>query len=498
MAWDDEVQVAGSTVLPPEPRLMDAIGLNHKLETAIADLVDNSVDAGARRILVRFVREGDRLVGLCVVDDGRGMEESEIDRAMTVGGQRDYTSGDLGHFGFGLKAASLGQADSLTLVSRAREARPCGRRWITLKAASTFECELLTDDSADHILHRDWGMSIETGSVVRWDGVRGFPRSSRADTTNRYLEDTLVRLRNHLGLVFHRILSRDTVSILIDVEDLAIGESSAQLPVEPIDPFGYLKSGAPGYPFELPISLPAADASLHLHIWTPRSQLGGFRLSHVGAVDAQGFYFYRNDRLLQAGGWNGVVHPDRKLQLARVAVDVDDRLANQITMNPEKTAVRLSPDFVTAVESASASGVSFAGYIEKAATAFQVAQKRTRTRPKVVPPGRGFAPVVRKAVSAELDFVPGQEPIDIRWADFEDDSFFDVDRAESVIWLNKQYRWAVLGDRDSSLNDAPLLKATLYLLLEELFRGDYLGAKDKDNVRLWGSILAAAARAEAQ
>jgi hypothetical protein len=298
--------------------------------------------------------------------------------------------------------------------------------------------------------------------------------------------------------VFHRILSRDTVSILIDVEDLAIGESSAQLPVEPIDPFGYLKSGAPGYPLEVPIKLPAADASLHLHIWTPRSQLDGFRLGHVGAVDAQGFYFYRNDRLLQAGGWNGVVHPDRKLQLARVAVDVDDRLANQITMNPEKTAVRVSPEFVAAVESATVDGVSFAGYIEKAAAAFQIAQKRTRTRPKVVPPGRGFAPVVRKAVSAELDFIPGQEPIDIRWADFEDDSFFDVDRAESVIWLNKQYRWAVLGDRDSSLNDAPLLKAVLYLLLEELFRGDYLGAKDKDNVQLWGSILASAARAEAQ
>jgi len=498
MAWDDEVQVAGSTILLPEPRLMDAIGLNHKLETAIADLVDNSIDAGARRILVRFVRRGDQLVGLCVVDDGRGMPESEIDPAMTGGGQRDYTSNDLGHFGFGLKAASLGQADSLTLVSRAKGAPSCGRRWLTRKAASTFECDVLTDDSATQILNRNWGMAIETGSVVRWDGVRAFPRSNRPETTNRFLEDTLVRVRNHLGLVFHRILSRDGVAILIDVEDLDIQESSAQLPVEAVDPFGYLKAGAPGYPREFSVRLPGGDVSLHLHIWTPRSQLGGFRLGHVGPLDAQGFYFYRNDRLLQAGGWNGVIHPDRRLQLARVAIDVNDRVASQIAMNPEKTAVRVGRDFVTAVETATADGYSFARYIEEATAAFQIAQKRTRTRPKVVPPGRGFSPSVRKAISAELDFIPGQEAIDIRWADFEDDSFFDVDRRDGVIWLNKHYRWAVLGDRDSSLNDAPLLKAALYLLLEELFRGEYLGAKDKDKVQLWGAILAAAARAEAQ
>lgn len=498
MAWDDDVQIVGSMVLPPEPRLMEAIGLNHKLETAVADLVDNSIDAGARRILVRFVRGGDRLIGLCVVDDGRGMDDVEIDKAMTVGGQRDYASGDLGHFGFGLKAASLGQADSLTLVSRASASKACGRRWLTQKAASTFECEVLSDDSANVVLDREWGMSTETGSVVRWDGVRAFPRSRRVDTTNRYLEDTIVRLRSHLGLVFHRILTRGTVSILLDVEDLSIGEASAPLPVEPVDPFGYIKSGAPGYPRSLPARVGAVDVDLQLHVWTPRSQLDGFRLGGIGPVDAQGFYFYRNDRLLQAGGWNGVVHPDRRYQLARVAIDLDDRLVKQISMNPEKTAVRLSPDFVAAIEAAAIDGVSFAGFIERAAVTFQTAQKRTRTRSKVVPPGRGFAPAVRKAVSDELDFVPGREAIDIRWADFEDDSFLDVDRAEEVIWLNKQYRWAVLGDRDSSLNDAPLLKAVLYLLLEELFRGEYLGAKDKDNVQLWGSILAAAARVEAQ
>jgi hypothetical protein len=498
MNWDDEIEIAGMTVLAPEPRLMDAIGLNHELETAIADLVDNSLDAGARQVLVRFVRQGHRLVGLCVVDDGRGMSESDIDRAMTVGGQRDYADGDLGHFGFGLKAASLGQADSLTLASRANGSDPCGRRWLTHKAASTFECELLTDASAGRILGRDWGMVIETGSVVRWDAVRAFPRSSRTETTDRYLEDTVVRVRTHLGLIFHRILAKRDVSIVVDVEDLDVSESSIPMPVEPIDPFGYIKTGASGFPRALTVSIGDSRTQLHLHIWTPRSQLDGFRLGRVGAIDAQGFYFYRNDRLLQAGGWNGVVHPDRRLQLARVAVEVDGRLTSHFTMNPEKTAVRVSPAFVTAVEEANDNGMTFSNFLERASSVFQAAQKRNRSRPKVIPPGRGFAPAIRKAVSVELEFLPGREPIDIRWTDLDDESFFVVDRTENVIWLNKQYRWAVLGERDSSLNDAPLLKAALYLLLEDLFRGEYMGAKDKDNVQMWGAILAAAARAKAQ
>ena len=75
-----------------------------------------------QRWLIRaVVRDGDGLISLCVVDDGRGVEdEPTIDRAMTVGGRRDYDASDLGHFGIGLKAASVGQARELTVGSRAK------------------------------------------------------------------------------------------------------------------------------------------------------------------------------------------------------------------------------------------------------------------------------------------------------------------------------------------------------------------------------------------
>ena len=92
----------------------------------------------------------------------------------------------------------------------------------------------------------------------------------------------------------------------------------------------------------------------------------------------------------------------------------------------------------------------------------------------------------------------GAVPIDIRWHDFDDDVFLRIDREANVIRLNRRYRWAVTGDRGTSLNDAPLLKAALYLLLNDLFKGEYLGPREKDNVKLWGAVLAAAANAEAE
>jgi hypothetical protein len=498
MSWEEAVPVTETRHLPPDPKLMETIGLNHAFETAVADLVDNSVDAGADRVLIRFIRDGDRLIALCVLDDGRGMDDVTIDQAMTVGGRRAYEDRDLGHFGVGLKAASLGQADSLSVLSRAAGCEAVGRRWLIHKATNGFECDVIDDAFATAEIDRQWEfLSVATGTIVRWDGVKSFPSSKRPQVVERYLEDTVLRVRQHLGLVFHRILEKGRLLIGVDVEDISLGETGPPFLVEPIDPFGYLRAGRGGYPKALTAHVADKPIDLRCHIWPGRSQLPGFKLPGTTAEARQGFYFYRHDRLLQAGGWNAVVHPERHLQLARIAVDIDDSMATMFVMNPEKTRVETRGSFAASVEEARGPGdFSLVAYLDDATQTFKDSRKRTRTRPRVIPPGRGLAPKVRKTIAAELDFVPGEDPLDIRWADFTDDSFFHVDRDEHVLWLNKAYRWAVIGERDASLNDAPLVKALLYLLMEELFRGAYLGAKDKDQVELWQAVLTAAARSE--
>ena len=220
--WLDEVQVAGSTIVPPDPMIIEAIGLNYALEGAVADLVDNSVDAGASDVLVRFIRRGPRLVSLCVVDNGRGMDEKQLEDAMALGKRRDYGQHDLGHFGLGLKAASLGQARSLTVISRAAGSPPCGRRWLKENAGKNFTCDIVELRDAAMLLGRSWRpVTLRTGTLVRWDGVADFPAAQDAATTNGFIEQIVPRLRNRLGLVFHRLIERETIAITIDVEEPA-------------------------------------------------------------------------------------------------------------------------------------------------------------------------------------------------------------------------------------------------------------------------------------
>ncbi|MFF3122390.1 ATP-binding protein [Streptomyces sp. NPDC057908] len=88
----------------------------------------NSVDAGARNVVVSFLRDENRLVSLLVIDDGCGMNDDSLDTSMTVGGREGYSETALGHFGAGLKAASLPHADSLTVISRTKRGPSTGRR----------------------------------------------------------------------------------------------------------------------------------------------------------------------------------------------------------------------------------------------------------------------------------------------------------------------------------------------------------------------------------
>lgn len=461
--------------------------------------MDNSIDAGAENVLIRFIRRGPRLASLCVVDNGRGMNEEELEQAMALGKRRDYELGDLGHFGLGLKAASLGQAKSLTVISKCLTSSANGRRWLTENARDEFECDVVGQNFAAELLDRSWGsFPMRTGTLVLWDKVTTFPRSQDTNTTDAFIEETVPILRNHLGLVFHRLLDSSRVAIEIDVEDVERGRTGPPQSITPIDPFGYLRSGRSDYPKILPVELGSQCVDLHCHIWTPRSQLPGFRVPRLGKHQGQGFYFYRNNRLLQAGGWNGIFQPESQYQLARIAIYTEHSSSGHFNMNPEKTQIRPSDEFVKVIQSANENGFDIKTYREDAAQRLRSSRTKPGTRRSVVPPGRGFAPGVRQAIEAELDFKPGVQPIDIRWHPLAGETLFQLDRENYLIVLNSRYRWALIGESGASLNDAPLLKALLFLLLNNLFEGEYLGAKEKDNVKLWDAILTAAVQVQAE
>lgn len=86
--------------------------------------------------------------------------------------------------------------------------------------------------------------------------------------------------------------------------------------------------------------------------------------------------------------------------------------------------------------------------------------------------------------------------MDLRWRDFTEDFFFDIDRETNTIWLNSRYRGIVAGDDHAAFNDAPLVKTLLFILVENLFHGSWWGPKDKDNLELWQTLLTTAVKEE--
>jgi Histidine kinase-, DNA gyrase B-, and HSP90-like ATPase len=489
------IPIVGTKRLPPDPRSLEALGRHHSLEAAVAELVDNAIDAGAGQVLIRLVKEDSRLCRLLVVDDGAGMTEKEIDVAMTVGGDRAYADGDIGRFGLGLKAASFSQARSVLVASVTRGGSAVGRRWREEQAKRDYTCEIVDPEFAAGELSRGWGFrAAPAGTLVRWDEMKGFPAVADERTVERFLQETMGRLRTHLGLIFHRILEAGGLQVMLGVEE--DGEDLGDLAVPPLNPFGYTRTGAARWPKKLRLGEGEGSPCLLCHIWPARSTLEGFRLDG-DLVRRQGFYCYYRDRLVQAGGWNGLRHADKQLNLARVAVDLDGEEAEALlSLNPEKSAVEPGPGFVAAVAAATAAdGTTFDAYIELARGVFKEGNRRRRERQAIVPPGTGLAPRVRRAFERELPF-RDEEPIEVRWESFAGEEFFEIDREQGVLWLNRRYRRALAGGRDGSLNDLPMLKSLLFLLMEDIFSGQNLGPRDKDNIELWQAILTVAAEEE--
>jgi hypothetical protein len=305
-------------------------------------------------------------------------------------------------------------------------------------------------------------------------------------------------VQNHLGLVFHRLLADGRIHITFDVEDVEFEQAGPAFEVTPLDPFGYKRPGLAGYPKELLAAHDGSAIVFRCHLWPGRSAAAEFRLPG-GPERRQGLYIYRRDRLLQAGGeWGGITVLERQLQVARVEVDIDGDMASLFRMNPEKSRVTVGPEFMHLAETAVGSdGSTFDSYLHDAERVFRDSRKRTRARRKMIPPGRGFAPVLRSAIEAEIPAThENDQPVDIRWTRFYSDDFFEVDRGQRTLWLNEAYRPTMLGGRRGGLNDVPVVKAILYLLMEEVFQGERLGPKDKDNMELWQEILTAAAKSE--
>jgi hypothetical protein len=276
------------------------------------------------------------------------------------------------------------------------------------------------------------------------------------------------------------------------------GEEVDHIAVEPLDPFDYKVPGSKGYPrtFTAPVEA-VGDLAFAAHVWPAKSKQAGFR--QIGSLaERQGFYFYRNDRLVQAGGWNNLRSAETHLVLARVAVDLPLAANNVFSLDVKKERVTVTPAFTSAVDKAvDAQGGTFQQFLAAAETAYRDGSKRSEiVRKAVTPPGKGLDPMIKRVIKEELQEKPGENPIEFKWAPLPDDRFFDLDRENNVVLLNKAFREDFNDGRPGGSNDAPVTKTLLYLLLEDCFGLGRWEKTRQDRVDYWNTILLASVRSQ--
>jgi Histidine kinase-, DNA gyrase B-, and HSP90-like ATPase/Restriction endonuclease EcoRII, N-terminal len=496
---DEVLPAVGAEAAPPDPGgTAEAFSqTGYRFEVAIADLIDNSIDAGGRNILVRFMTSSRSIHRIVVADDGTGMSEDRLRVAMRYGVPMERTERGLGKYGVGMKSASLSQCRSLSVVSQ-RAGKVSGRRWTEAAIRSSWFCDVLDPKSCKDLVQRDWSPVDlkKSGTLVIWEGLDRL-RADR-DGVETVLDRLFRSLRNHLGLTFHRFMVDGRLRIYLDSVDVQSWAGGLPSLVDPLDPFGYPASGAKGYPKTFMISA-EGDTPLRMaaHIWPAKSKDAGYKLGGGQVAVRQGFYFFRNDRLIQAGGWNGLrdSESDPHLSLARVAVDLPPSLDRAFGLSLHKSNIDVPASFVTSVERASVDGATWASYIKLADDVYRNANKAAQDRVAIPVPGRGIPARVRSiAVRSLAEGSLNTRSVNVVWRRLRPGVVVDVERESGEIALNLLHRGRILGGLRASPADAPIVKMLIFLVLREHFRRERMSAQLRTELADLNELLLAAVK----
>lgn len=482
--------------LAPDPKgtaqALQRIG--YSLDEALADLVDNSIDASSSNILIRFFRSGSSITQVAIVDDGKGMDETTLHRAMQYGVQMKHRQSDLGKYGIGLKTASFSQCQSVSVLSK-QNAKVRGRRWTLTRMQDDWRCEILDPVESARLFDADWGdLALDQhGTAVVWDDLDAL--SAGTNDVEKLVRKITKRLPIELGLCFHRFIASGQIILKCDFYNLNGGDV-APIIVPPLNPFAYGRSGRAGYPVNFDLDLPGRGALKMLaHIWPAKSEKVEYKLGGGRVAERQGFYFYRNDRLIQGGGWNGIRESDSEphSSLARVQIDLSPALDAAFGLTIQKSKVVPPPHFKTLVMGAKAGNTAFEDYIAAAVETYRDSSESEI--PEAIVPGSGLPVPLKRKLAHILGAIDDDaREIRFEWKELPRDQLFDPDAANDVVYLNSEYRPLLVEKGAHSDSDLPLVKSLLFLLLSTDFRKERRSQKREEWYALCNKVIIAAIR----
>lgn len=329
----DYSQLPTTPAIPEASSMIEtfrAIGYN--IETAIADIVDNSISAEAKNIWINFEWKGAD-TWLSIKDDGIGMNNEELVQAMRPGSRNPLdsrSSKDLGRFGLGLKTASFSQCRRLSVISKKEGFVNVYWTWdldfVNQSGQWNLVKYLPDGDFAEQL------STLRSGTIVIWNQLDRLVKNFKEDDSkglDKFMH-IMEQVKRHLSMVFHRFIESGKVKIYFQDRFVSAW-----------NPFLISEPATQSFPVE---PLLNGKVSLKGYVLPHKSKLdtATFREAEgpKGWNEQQGFYIYRNDRLLLAGDWLGMYRKEEHFKLARIEINLPNSLDSEWQIDIKKSVAR--------------------------------------------------------------------------------------------------------------------------------------------------------------
>lgn len=306
-------------VIPNATSLIESMrSIGYSFETAIADIIDNSISANAKVINI-YQREFDGHPYVQIIDNGIGMDKNELIEAMRLGSKNPIDKRDehdLGRFGLGLKSASFSQCRTMTVISK-KNNNINGYQWDLdlIQSTNQFSIRELSVEDIERIKNIDELKGIQHGTIVQWEKFDRISESA-SDLSNE-LSDLMNKTIEHISLIFHRFLD-DDIEIKVNYE-----------PILAKDPFMKEHNGTQELK-DKKIFVEGETIYLYPFVLPHFSKMSAADKRKSGKTNeqqkSQGFYLYRSKRLIVWGNYLGLAKKTELGKNVRIRVDIPNSL----------------------------------------------------------------------------------------------------------------------------------------------------------------------------
>ncbi len=326
--------------IQPSPNIIGTLSHSgYKIDTSIADLLDNSIAHNSHVIDIKFNFKDENIDNWSVeiIDDGDGMDSETLSNAFIMGERslkdvRD--SSDHGRYSVGMKTASIAQANYLLVISKMKN-KPFTAKAMDMNHLDTTK-EWEGYDFDDNMSFD--GVIEDHGTKIVWKDLKFIDKSLPYELAKKDLFSKIDKVRNYLSMVFHRFIESGKLIIKVQNKEL-----------KPWNPFfpslktKVVDTHEDEWIKTMTYILPSKDECTEDEF---ESITRGDALSH------QGFYVYRNNRMILAGGWlnlkNCKVH--QKLNSLRISIDFDSKLDEFFDVGFTKSTIDFPKSIIDTLE----------------------------------------------------------------------------------------------------------------------------------------------------